>query len=42
MLRQIEIGVQIEPIAKKIVLSITTLFFQKFRFSLTFLYKELI
>ena len=42
MLRQIEIGVQIGPIAKKIVLSITTLFFQKFRFSLTFLYKELI
>ena len=42
MFRQIECGVQIGPIAKEIVLSITTLFFQKFRFSLTFLYKELI
>ena len=42
MLRQIEWGVQNGPIIKKGVFPVTTLFFQKYSFSLTASYKELI
>ena len=42
VLRQKECGVQNGPITRNGVLPVTTLFFRKFCFSLTILYKELI
>ena len=42
ILRQKECGVQNGPITRNGVLPVTTLFFRKFCFSLTILYKELI
>ena len=42
VLRQIECGVQNGPITKNGVSPVTTLFFQKFCFSLRTLYKALI
>ena len=42
MLRQLEWGVQNGPITKEGILPVTTLFSQKFCFSLRTLYKQLI
>ena len=42
MFRQIKLGVQSGPITNNGILSVTTLFFKKFCFSLTTSYKELI
>ena len=42
MLRQIEWGVQNEPITKNTVLPVSTLIFENFCFSIKACYKELI